>query len=131
MFVARLKRQRAQFLAVPCLGKANGAVGNWNAHLAAYPAVDWPALSATFIEGLGLELSPATTQIEPHDYIAEYFHALSRINTILIDFARDIWSYISIGTFKQRAVAGEVGSHHNGCARIVRKGIRTGNFIFS
>jgi adenylosuccinate lyase len=97
-------------VAVPCLGKANGAVGNWNAHLAAYPAVDWPALSAAFIQGLGLEISPATTQIEPHDYIAEYFHALTRFNTILVDFARDIWSYISIGAFKQRAVAGEVGS---------------------
>jgi len=110
VFVSRLNRQRDQFAAVACLGKANGAVGNWNAHLAAYPAVDWPALSAQFITGLGLQVSPATTQIEPHDYIAEYFHALSRFNTILIDFARDIWSYISIGAFKQRAVAGEVGS---------------------
>ncbi len=110
VFVARLKRQRTQLAAVPCLGKANGAVGNYNAHMAAYPAVDWPKFSADFIHGLGLELSPATTQIEPHDYIAEYFHAVSRFNTILIDFARDIWSYISIGAFKQRAVAGEVGS---------------------
>ena len=110
VFVSRLNRQRDQFAAVACLGKANGAVGNWNAHLAAYPAVDWPALSAQFITGLGLQVSPATTQIEPHDYIAEYFHALSRFNTILVDFARDIWSYISIGAFKQRAVAGEVGS---------------------
>jgi adenylosuccinate lyase len=110
VFVARLKRQRDQFAAVQCLGKANGAVGNWNAHLAAYPDLDWPAFSSRFIEGLGLHVSPATTQIEPHDYIAEYFHALSRVNTILTDFARDIWSYISIGAFKQRAVAGEVGS---------------------
>ncbi|MES2684792.1 MAG: adenylosuccinate lyase [Pseudomonadota bacterium] len=110
VFVTRLQRQRAQFAAVPCLGKANGAVGNWNAHLAAYPQVDWPALSASVITGLGLEVSPATTQIEPHDYIAEYFHALTRFNTVLTGFARDIWSYISIGAFKQRAVAGEVGS---------------------
>ena len=110
VFVARLKRQRAQLAAVPCLGKINGAVGNWNAHIASYPEVDWPAMAAEFLRGLGLEQSPATTQIEPHDYIAEYFHALSRFNTILIDFARDIWSYISVGYFKQRAVAGEVGS---------------------
>jgi adenylosuccinate lyase len=110
VFVARLRRQRAQLAAVPCLGKINGAVGNWNAHYAAYPAVDWPAMAADFLNGLGLEQSPATTQTEPHDYIAEYFHALSRFNTILIDFARDIWAYISVGYFKQRAVAGEVGS---------------------
>ncbi|TAJ50842.1 MAG: adenylosuccinate lyase [Nevskiaceae bacterium] len=110
VFVARLKRQRQQLAAVPCLGKINGAVGNWNAHLAAYPELDWPAMAADFIASLGLEMSPATTQIEPHDYIAEYFHALSRYNTILIDFARDVWSYISVGYFKQRAVAGEVGS---------------------
>jgi adenylosuccinate lyase len=110
VFVARLRRQRDQFMAVECLGKTNGAVGNWNAHIAAYPGVDWPALTADFIKGLGLAVSPATTQIEPHDYIAEYFHALSRFNTILIGFSRDIWSYISIGAFKQRAVAGEVGS---------------------
>jgi len=110
VFVARLQRQREQFVAVACLGKANGAVGNWNAHLAAYPEVDWPTFAERFIQGLGLQSSPATTQIEPHDYIAEYFHALSRFNTVLLGFARDIWSYISIGTFKQRAVAGEVGS---------------------
>ena len=110
VFVARLQRQREQFVAVACLAKANGAVGNWNAHLAAYPAVDWPTFAANFIHGLGLAVSPATTQIEPHDYIAEYFHALTRFNTILTGFARDIWSYISIGAFKQRAVAGEVGS---------------------
>lgn len=110
VFATRLQRQRTQFATVECLGKANGAVGNWNAHLAAYPDVDWPALSGSFIRGLGLQVSPITTQIEPHDYIAEYFHALSRFNTVLLDFARDIWSYISIGAFKQRAVAGEVGS---------------------
>ncbi len=110
VFVVRLQRQREQFAAIACLGKANGAVGNWNAHLAAYPDVDWVAFSTHFIRGLGLAVSPATTQIEPHDYIAEYFHALSRFNTILLGFSRDIWSYIAIGTFKQRAVAGEVGS---------------------
>ena len=110
VFTQRLMRQRAQFAAVPLLGKVNGAVGNYNAHLAAYPAVDWTAMSASFIKGLGIEQSPATTQIEPHDYIAEYFHALSRFNTILIGFSRDIWSYISVGYFKQRTVAGEVGS---------------------
>ena len=110
VFVARLRRQRQQFAAVELLGKANGAVGNFNAHLAAYPAVDWPAFSRGVITALGLTESPATTQIEPHDYIAEYFHALSRFNTILVDFSRDIWSYISVGYFKQRPVAGEVGS---------------------
>ena len=110
VFAVRLQRQREQFASVACLGKANGAVGNYNAHLAAYPEVDWPAFASAFITGLGLEVSPATTQIEPHDYIAEYFHALSRFNTVLVGFSRDIWSYISIGAFKQRAVAGEVGS---------------------
>ncbi|MGH8457337.1 MAG: adenylosuccinate lyase, partial [Stenotrophobium sp.] len=110
VFVQRLLRQREQFASVQILGKANGAVGNWNAHLAAYPQIDWVAFSAKFIAGLGLAQSPATTQIEPHDYIAEYFHALSRINTILIGFSRDIWGYVSVGYFKQRTVAGEVGS---------------------
>jgi adenylosuccinate lyase len=110
VFVQRLRRQREQLASVQLLGKINGAVGNYNAHLAAYPEVDWDALAGQFIAGLGIERSPATTQIEPHDYIAEYFHALSRINTILIGFSRDIWSYISVGYFKQRAVAGEVGS---------------------
>ena len=108
--VARLQRQREQLAAVPILGKMNGAVGNYNAHLSAYPEVDWPALAADYITSLGLTPNPFTTQIEPHDYIAEYFHALSRLNTILIDFDRDVWSYISIGYFKQKAVAGEVGS---------------------
>jgi len=110
IFVHRLRSQRDQLAAVKLLGKANGAVGNWSAHLAAYPEVDWPKFSADLIAGLGLDQSPATTQIEPHDYIAEYFHALSRINTILIGFARDIWGYISLGYFKQRTIAGEVGS---------------------
>ncbi|AXQ29273.1 adenylosuccinate lyase [Solimonas sp. K1W22B-7] len=110
VFVHRLVRQREQLAAVQLLGKANGAVGNWSAHYAAYPDVDWPVFSAAFIKGLGIESSPATTQIEPHDYIAEYFHALSRTNTILIDFCRDVWGYISLGYFKQRTIAGEVGS---------------------
>lgn len=110
VFSGRLRRQRDLFAAVPVLGKMNGAVGNWNAHLAAYPDVDWPAFSLGVLQSLQIEPSPITTQIEPHDYIAEYFHALSRINTILVDFARDIWAYISVGTFKQKTVAGEVGS---------------------
>ena len=110
VFAQRLKRQRDQFAGVSLLGKMNGAVGNYNAHLAAYPEVDWPALSRSVLDGLGIEPSPATTQIEPHDYIAEYFHALTRFNTILVDFARDIWAYISVGYFKQKTVAGEVGS---------------------
>jgi len=110
VFVHRLKRQRDQLAAVRLLGKANGAVGNYSAHLAAYPDVDWPALAAAFVGTLGLELSPATTQIEPHDYIAEYFHAITRLNTILIDFCRDVWGYISIGYFRQKTVEGEVGS---------------------
>jgi adenylosuccinate lyase len=108
--VHRLRRQRTQLTAVPLLGKFNGAVGNYNAHLAAYPEIDWPTLANDFVTGLGLELNPYTTQIEPHDYIAEYFDAVARFNTILIDLCRDIWSYVSIGYFKQRTVAGEVGS---------------------
>jgi adenylosuccinate lyase len=92
------------------LGKMNGAVGNFNAHVAALPDVDWPAFSQSFIESLGVASNPYTTQIEPHDWIAEYCHALMRANTVLIDLARDLWSYISLGYFKQRAVDGEVGS---------------------
>ena len=92
------------------MGKINGAVGNYNAHLSAYPEIDWEANAQQFIEGLGLSFNPYTTQIEPHDYMAELFDALSRSNTILIDFARDIWGYISLGYFKQKTVAGEVGS---------------------
>jgi adenylosuccinate lyase len=107
---ARLARQREQLAAVPILGKANGAVGSYAAHLAAYPEVDWAAHTRAFVEGLGLDWNPMTTQIEPHDWIAEFFHALIRSNTIQLDFARDLWSYISIGTFKQRPVEGEVGS---------------------
>lgn len=106
----RLKRQREQVVMVPLLGKINGAVGNYNAHLSAYPELDWQALASRFVSGLGLDWNPYTTQIEPHDYIAEFFDAVARFNTILIDFCRDVWGYISIGYFKQKTVAGEVGS---------------------
>ncbi len=108
--VARLKRQRAQLVAVPLLGKINGAVGNYNAHLASYPELDWTSMARNFVTGLGLEWNAYTTQIEPHDYVAEFFDTLARFNTIVIDFCRDVWSYISIGYFKQKTVAGEVGS---------------------
>ena len=107
---ARLHRQREQYAAIPMLGKINGAVGNYNAHLVAYPDIDWPAFSRQFISDLGLEMNPYTTQIEPHDYMAEQFDALARYNTILIDFCRDVWGYISLGYFKQKTIAGEVGS---------------------
>lgn len=108
--VARLERQISQFANVQLLGKINGAVGNYNAHLAAYPNVDWPQIAQKFVEDLGLTFNPYTTQIEPHDCIAEYFHALMRFNTILLDFDRDVWGYISLGYFKQRTVEGEIGS---------------------
>ena len=109
--VYRLERQIAQVAAVPLLGKINGAVGNYNAHLSAYPSIDWEANARQFIEGdLGLSWNPYTTQIEPHDYIAELFDAIARFNTILIDFDRDVWGYISLGYFKQKTVAGEIGS---------------------
>jgi adenylosuccinate lyase len=88
----------------------NGAVGNYNAHMVAYPDIDWPALSSQFISDLGLDVNPYTTQIEPHDYMAELFDAVSRFNTVLIDFSRDVWAYISLGYFRQKTVAGEVGS---------------------
>lgn len=107
---ARLHRQREQIAAVPMLGKMNGAVGNYNAHLVAYPDVDWPALATQFIAGLGLECNPYTTQIEPHDYMAELFDAQARFNTILLDFSRDMWGYISLGYFRQKTIAGEIGS---------------------
>jgi adenylosuccinate lyase len=107
---ARLQRQRQQFEKVSLLGKINGAVGNYNAHLISYPELDWPTLARNFVESLGLEWNPYTTQIEPHDYMAEYFQALSRFNTVLLDFNRDVWGYISLGYFKQKLVAGEVGS---------------------
>jgi adenylosuccinate lyase len=109
-FAYRLQRQRKRFAAVAIEGKINGAVGNFNAHLVAYPQVDWAALGQRFVECLGLVWNPYTTQIEPHDWTAEYFDALARINTVLIDLCRDMWGYISIGYFKQRIVAGEVGS---------------------
>ncbi|MEH6626191.1 MAG: adenylosuccinate lyase [Motiliproteus sp.] len=107
---ARLKRQVQQVKAVESLGKINGAVGNYNAHMCAYPEIDWQANAETFVKRLGLAWNPYTTQIEPHDYIAELFDAVARFNTILLDFDRDIWGYISQGYFKQRTIAGEVGS---------------------
>ncbi|MCG6888740.1 MAG: adenylosuccinate lyase [Gammaproteobacteria bacterium] len=106
----RLQRQLRQIEAIELMGKMNGAVGNYNAHMSAYPDCDWPAIAQQFVESMGLVWNPYTTQIEPHDYIAELFDAQLRLNTILIDFSRDIWSYISIGYFKQKTVAGEVGS---------------------
>lgn len=108
--VARLQRAQDQFKAVQIRGKFNGAVGNFNAHLIAYPDADWPAISARFIESLDVDQNAYTTQIEPHDWTAEYAHALIRYNTILIDFCRDIWAYISLGYFKQRVAKDEVGS---------------------
>ena len=92
------------------MGKINGAVGNYNAHLVTYPNVDWQSNAETFVQSLGLQWNPYTTQIEPHDYMAELFDALARFNTVLIDFNRDVWGYISLGYFKQRTIAGEVGS---------------------
>lgn len=106
----RLQRQIDLIKSVPLLGKINGAVGNYNAHLSAYPDMDWPGFAEQFINGLGLEFNPYTTQIEPHDYMAELFDGMARANTILIDYARDIWGYISLGYFKQKTIAGEVGS---------------------
>lgn len=110
VFVSRLKRQQQQFNELPILGKINGAVGNYNAHLIAYPEVDWPALNAGFVKDLGLTWNPYTTQIESHDYIADICHALLRFNSILIDLSRDLWSYISLDYFKQKTVAQEIGS---------------------
>jgi adenylosuccinate lyase len=108
--VARLRRARARLDRVEILAKWNGAVGNYNAHVAALPAVDWPTVSRRFVESQGLSWNEYSTQIEPHDWIGEYCDALAGINTILIDFARDTWAYISLGYLRQRAVAGEVGS---------------------
>jgi adenylosuccinate lyase len=107
---ARLRRQIKTVKEVELLGKINGAVGNYNAHLSAYPDVDWQANAKEFVESLGLTWNPYTTQIEPHDYIAELFDAIARFNTIVIDFDRDVWGYISLGYFKQKTIAGEVGS---------------------
>jgi adenylosuccinate lyase len=108
--VKRLERQIMSFKTIQIMGKFNGAVGNFNAHISAYPDVNWQALSQQFVESLGINYNQWTTQIEPHDYIAEYFHNLNRFNTILIDFCRDIWAYISNGYFKQKTIKGEVGS---------------------
>jgi adenylosuccinate lyase len=106
----RLQRQREQIAKVEMLGKINGAVGNYNAHLSAYPEVDWHQFANEFVTSLGLSFNAFTTQIEPHDYIAELFDAIARFNTILIDFDRDIWGYIAMGHFKQKTIAGEIGS---------------------
>ncbi|MDE2279633.1 MAG: adenylosuccinate lyase [Xanthomonadaceae bacterium] len=108
--VARLERQRAQLAALEIPGKINGAVGNYNAHAITYPELDWRAFSQRFVESLGLDYNPYTTQIEPHDGVAEYCDAVRRANTILIDLARDVWGYISLGYFKQKLKEGEVGS---------------------
>lgn len=108
--VYRMERQLVQIDTVPLLGKMNGAVGNYNAHLSAYPTIDWQANAKTFVGQLGLQWNPYTTQIEPHDYMAELFDAVARFNTILIDLDRDLWAYISLGYFKQKLKAGEVGS---------------------
>ena len=107
---ARLERQIAAIERVPLKGKANGAVGNYNAHVAAYPDIDWERLAAKVVAGLGLEFNPYTTQIEPHDYMAELFDAIARANTVLIDLDRDVWGYVSIGYFRQKVKEGEVGS---------------------
>lgn len=109
-FVARLNRQRVRLYETRIFGKMNGAVGNYNAHRIAYPEIAWPEVSKAFVENLGLAWNAYTTQIEPHDYICELCHCLQLINSILIDFDRDIWGYISLGYFKQRAIAGEIGS---------------------
>jgi adenylosuccinate lyase len=109
-FTYRLSEQRTRFAAVSVLGKINGAVGNFNPHLVAYPQVNWLQLAQRFVESLGLTWNPYTTQIEPHDWMAEYFDALARVNTVAIDLCRDMWGYISLGYFRQRVLAGEVGS---------------------
>ncbi len=106
----RLARQIKQVKSTEILGKINGAVGNYNAHLSAYPEIDWHAYSEAFVTSLGIDWNPYTTQIEPHDYIAELFDAVARFNTILIDFNRDIWGYIALGHFKQKTIEGEIGS---------------------
>ncbi|MFM7187727.1 MAG: adenylosuccinate lyase, partial [Armatimonadota bacterium] len=110
VFVHRWNRQLSQISTVPFLGKINGAVGAFNAHIIAFPAANWPDIAERFVTGLGLTYNPLTTQIESHDYMAELFHAWSRFLTILLDFDRDIWAYISVGVFRQKTVAGEIGS---------------------
>ena len=109
-FVARIERQREQIAEQPILGKMNGATGNFNAHAAAYPDADWQRIAERFVRDLGLEWNPYTTQIEPHDWSAELLEAIARLNTVLIDLARDIWGYIALGYFRSRAAEGEVGS---------------------
>jgi adenylosuccinate lyase len=109
-FAHRLRRARARLASVAMLGKVNGATGNFNAHVAAAPQVDWPKLAERFVTGIGIEYNPLTIQIEPHDALAEAFDAIARLNTILIDLDRDIWGYISLGYFRQRVKEGEVGS---------------------
>jgi adenylosuccinate lyase len=109
-FVYRLDRQRDQVADIRLLGKINGAVGNYNAHLTAYPGIDWPGFARSFVESLGLNWNPYSSQIEPHDYMAELFDAVARFNNILLDFCRDIWGYIALGYFRQKTVAGEIGS---------------------
>ncbi|MGH8565382.1 MAG: adenylosuccinate lyase [Gammaproteobacteria bacterium] len=109
-FAYRLRRQHGQLRTAPILGKWNGAVGNYNAHFAAYPELDWPALARDFVEGLGLEWNPYTTQIEPHDHLAEVLAIIERFNTVVIDLCRDLWGYISLGYFRQRVVKTEIGS---------------------
>jgi adenylosuccinate lyase len=106
----RLTRQHEQLKMIPMLGKINGAVGNYNAHTAAYPDIDWQAVAKEFVTSLGLNFNPMTIQIEPHDYMAEFFHCLVRFNNIVLDLDRDIWTYIAFAYFKQKTVAGEVGS---------------------
>jgi len=108
--MVRLSRQRDQIAAVAIMGKLNGAVGNYNAHLSAYPDIDWHLFSEQFVQSLGIEWNAYTTQIEPHDYIAELYDAIARFNTIIIDFDRDLWGYIALGHFKQKTIAGEIGS---------------------
>ena len=110
VFAARLERRLEAFAAVPVTGKFNGAVGNYNAHLAACPDIDWHRVSREFVEGIGLAWNSHTTQIEPHDSTAELFHALARFNRVVLDLCRDVWTYISLGYFRQRPVAGETGS---------------------
>ena len=110
MFVYRWRRQIRQIENAEYLGKFNGAVGSYNAHAIAYPNADWHGIARGFVERLGLTHNPLTTQIEPHDYLAEIFHALIRFNTVMLDYDRDMWSYISLGVFRQEAVEGEVGS---------------------
>jgi adenylosuccinate lyase len=109
-FTYRLGKQRTRFAGVVIEGKINGAVGNFNAHLVAYPQVQWLTLGQRFVESLGLQWNPYTTQIDPHDWMAEYFDALARVNTVLVDLCRDMWGYISLGYFRQKVIAGEVGS---------------------